>query len=41
MLEYFVHLDPEDSPDDLVLATADVPDGVSRRRLLASELPAR
>jgi RES domain-containing protein len=41
MLEYFVHLDPEDSPDDLVLATADVPDGVSRRRLNASELPAR
>jgi RES domain-containing protein len=41
MLEYFVHLDPEDSPDDLVLATADVPDGVSRRRLNASELPGR
>ena len=41
MLEYFVHLDPEDSPDDLVLATADVPDGVSRRRLGANELPTR
>ncbi len=25
MLEYFVHLDPEDAPDDLVLAMADVP----------------
>ena len=32
MLEYFVHLDPEDAPDDLVLATADVPDNVSRER---------
>jgi RES domain-containing protein len=41
MLEYFVHLDPDDSPDDLVLATADVPDGVSRRRFNASELPTR
>jgi RES domain-containing protein len=40
MLEYFVHLDPEDAPDDLVLATADVPDGVSRKRVRASELPA-
>lgn len=39
MLEYFVHLDPEDSPDDLVLATADVPSGVSRKRVLAAELP--
>ena len=40
MLEYFVHLDPEDSPDDLVLATADVPDDVSRKRVLASQLRA-
>jgi RES domain-containing protein len=40
MLEYFVHLDPEDAPDDLVLATADVPDGVSRKRLKAGDLPA-
>lgn len=40
MLEYFVHLDPEDAPGDLVLATADVPDGVSRDRVSASELPA-
>lgn len=40
MLEYFVHLDPEDAPDDLVLATADVPDGVSRKRLEAADLPA-
>ena len=40
MLEYFVHLDPEDAPDDLVLATADVPSGVSRKRIAAAELPA-
>ena len=33
MLEYFVHLDPEDPPDDLVLATADVPDSLSRERV--------
>lgn len=39
MLEYFVHLDPEDAPDDLVLATADVPDSVSRERLQAADLP--
>ena len=40
MLEYFVHLDPEDAPDDLVLTTADIPNAVSRRRLQASGLPA-
>ena len=40
MLEYFVHLDPEDAPDDLVLATADVPDSVSRERIQARQMPA-
>ena len=39
MLEYFVHLDPDDSPDDLVLATAEVPAKVSRERVAVSELP--
>jgi RES domain-containing protein len=39
MLEYFVHLDPEDAPDDLVLAAADVPDSLSRKRIQARELP--
>jgi RES domain-containing protein len=39
MLEYFVHLDPEDAPDDLVLATADVPDNVSREQLHPREMP--
>ncbi|MGA9979851.1 MAG: RES family NAD+ phosphorylase [Candidatus Sulfotelmatobacter sp.] len=40
MLEYFVHLDPEDAPEDLVLATADIPIDVSRKRLNAADLPA-
>ena len=40
MLEYFVHLDPEDAPDDLVLATADVPESLRRERVEASALPA-
>jgi RES domain-containing protein len=40
MLEYFVHFDPEDAPDDLVLATADVPESLSREQIPASELPA-
>ena len=39
MLEYFVHLDPEDAPNDLVLATADIPDNLSRERLQAREMP--
>jgi RES domain-containing protein len=39
MLEYFVHLDPEDAPDDLVLGTADVPESVSRKRLEARKMP--
>ena len=40
MLEYFVHLDPEDAPDDLVLATADVPDNLARARIQPGEMPA-
>lgn len=39
MLEYFVHLEASDSPSDLVLARADVPDEVSRKRIGAAELP--
>jgi RES domain-containing protein len=39
MLEYFVHLDPEDAPDDLVLATVDIPDGVSREKIKTKDLP--
>ena len=40
MLEYFVHLDRDDSPGDLVLAIADVPDGVSREWIEIRNLPA-
>jgi RES domain-containing protein len=40
MLEYFVHLDPEDSPADLVLATAEIPKEVTRKRVTVDELPA-
>ena len=40
MLEYFVHLDPEDAPDDLILATADVPDKISREIIKLADLPA-
>ena len=38
MLEYFVHLDPEDAPDDLVLAAADIPDNLSREQRHPREL---
>jgi RES domain-containing protein len=40
MLEYFVHLDPEDPPDDLVLATANTPEGLSREQVAVRALPA-
>ena len=39
MLEYFVHLDANDPPDDLVLAIAEVPDELSRENIKASALP--
>jgi RES domain-containing protein len=39
LLEYFVHLDKEDPPSDLVLAIAEVPDDVSRERAEISDLP--
>ena len=40
MLEYFVHLDKDDPPDDLVLAVAEVPDDLTRETLEASSLRA-
>jgi RES domain-containing protein len=40
MLEYFVHLDSEDPPDDLVLAVAEVPESLSRGRVEAAALSA-
>jgi len=39
MIEYFVHLDLIDPPNDLVVASADVPDSVSRFTLPAPTLP--
>ena len=39
MLEYFVHLEANDSPPDLVLASADVGDDVLLQRIETSKLP--
>ena len=40
LLEYFVHLDKDDPPADLVLAVAEVPDEMSRERIEVSQLAA-
>lgn len=40
LLEYFVHLDQDDPPSDLVLATAQIPDDLSRSDITVSKLPA-
>jgi RES domain-containing protein len=39
MLEYFVHLDKDDPPDDLVLAVAEVPKDLGREQIAVSKLP--
>jgi RES domain-containing protein len=39
MIEYFVHLDPDRLPHDLVVVSADVPDQVSRIAISATRLP--
>jgi RES domain-containing protein len=39
MLEYFVHLDKDDPPDDLVLAIAEVPDNLGRTTVEPDSLP--
>ena len=39
MVEYFVHIDPDDPPKDLVVAAADIPNSVSRRTIAAKDLP--
>jgi RES domain-containing protein len=41
MLEYFVHLDADDAPRDLVLATAEIPDDPPKQRITADQLPPR
>ena len=40
LLEYFVHLDQDDPPADLVLATAEIPDDLPRPQVNVSQLPA-
>jgi RES domain-containing protein len=40
MLEYFVHVDKDDPPADLVLAIAEVPDDLKRERVESGQLPA-
>ena len=40
MLEYFVHIDANDPPKDLVVVAADIPDNVTRVVLNPHELPA-
>ena len=40
MLEYFVHLDNDDTPSDLALAVAEVPDDLRREEVEISHLPA-
>jgi RES domain-containing protein len=40
IIEYFIHIDPDDPPKDLVAVTADVPDSVSRTLISATRLPA-
>lgn len=39
MIEYFIHIDPDDPPDDLVLVTAEIPEGVSRISISQKRLP--
>lgn len=39
MLEYFVHLDQDDAPRDLVLAIADIPDSLTRESVESGDLP--
>ena len=38
-LEHFVHVEASDAPNDLVTVAAEIPDGVSRARADARDLP--
>ena len=40
MIEYLIHIDPDDPPRDLVTVTAEVPDSVSRSSISPKQLPA-
>ena len=39
MIEYFVHIDSEDIPKDLVVVTVEIPDGVTRAAIATKRLP--
>lgn len=39
LLEYFVHLDKDDPPADLVLAAAEIPDNLDREQVELKDLP--
>jgi len=39
MVEYFVHIDQDDPPRDLVVVAADIPDAVSRTAISSKQLP--
>lgn len=39
-LEYLVHVDPDDAPEDLVATSAEIPAAVRIRRILKHDLPA-
>lgn len=39
MLEYFVHLEADEAPADLVLVSAEIPDDIPRLRFSPAELP--
>ena len=39
MLEYFVHLNADDAPADLVLVTAEIPNDLPHQRVAPDELP--
>lgn len=41
MLEYFVHVEKDDAPSDLVLAITEVPDDLAREIVEAARLPTR
>ena len=40
MIEYFVHIDPDDPPKDLLLVRAEIPNSVSRYSVSVRQLPA-
>jgi RES domain-containing protein len=39
MIEYFIHIDPDDPPNDLVVVAAEIPEEVSRTPISAKRLP--